>query len=77
MIKRKGIHEVRRSTKGNTYFATGIITDHRKVGCPDVDTIYLQMVRDEEESLFLAVTPEEATILSKMLDVTVYGAGGH
>lgn len=72
MIHRKGVHEIRRSTKGNTYIATGIVTDHNKVGCPEVDTIYLQLTRDDKELLFVAVTPEEACVISKMLDQTVF-----
>lgn len=72
-MKRKGLKEVRRSTKGNTYIAVGKVLDYKKVGCPECDTVYLQLYRDSKEILFMAVTPEEAVIICDLLDKVVYG----
>lgn len=66
-MKRKGLRELRRSTRGNTYMAVGIVLDHKKIGCPPCDTRYLQLFRDGKELLFLAITPEEAAILRRLL----------
>lgn len=74
-MKRKGLREFRRSTKGNTFFATGYITNQKAMKCPSVDTIYLQFHRDGEGTQTICLTPEEAVIISKMLDVTVFGGG--
>lgn len=74
---RKGIREVRRRTKGNTYMAAGVVTDHKTVGCPPCDTVYLQLYRDGKEQLFLAVTPDEAEIISQLLHATVRIPGVH
>lgn len=74
-MKRKGIREVRRSIKGNTYIAVGHVTDHKKVGCPECDTIYMQLTRDDKEVLFMAITPEESVIISHMLDAVVFRGG--
>ena len=67
MKQRKGIKELGRSTKGNSYIAVGKVTDYKKVGCPKCDTLYLQLFRDGEEVLFLAMTPEESQIISDFL----------
>jgi len=72
---RKGIREVRRSTKGDTFIAVGTVIDHKKIGCPECDTIYLQLSRDKKEVLFMAITPEEAIIISHMLDAVVFRGG--
>lgn len=74
-MKRKGLHEIRRSTKGNTFIATGIVTDNKAIGCPECDTVYLQLYRDDKEVLFMAITPEEAILISSMLDKTVFRGG--
>ena len=66
-MKRKGIKELARSTKGNTYMAVGRITNHRVVGCPPCDTLYLQLTRDGHELIFIGVTPEEAEIISNLM----------
>ena len=74
-MKRKGLHEVRRSTKGDTYIATGIVTDHKTIGCPECDTIYLQFHRDGDGTQTIYLTPEEAVLISSMLDKTVFRGG--
>ena len=68
MKKRTGIDEYVHQDKGNSFIAAGRVTNHRKVGCPKCDTIYLQLHRDGAEVLFLAMTPEEASIISHQLE---------
>jgi hypothetical protein len=72
---RKGLKEVRRSTKGNTYIAAGIVTDQKAIGCPECDTVYLQLHRDGDGTQTLCVTPEEAIIICNALEAAVYGGG--
>lgn len=72
---RKGIREVRRRTRGNTYMAAGVVVDREAVGCPPCDTVYLQLYRDGKEQLFMAITPEEAEIIAQLLEATVKVAG--
>lgn len=72
---RKGIREVRRRTRGNTYMAAGVVKDHLVVGCPPCDTVYLQFYRNGEEQLFIAITPEEAEIIAQLLETTVRVSG--
>lgn len=74
-MKRKGLREVKRSTKGNTFIAVGKVTDNKVIGCPECDTMYLSMNRNGKEDLFLAITPEEATIIGKLLEIVVFGGG--
>lgn len=68
---RKGIREFRRKVKGDSYIAVGVVTDHKKVGCPPCDTVYLQLHRDAEEVLFMALTPEEADIIARLFHAVV------
>lgn len=72
---RKGIREVRRRTRGITYMAAGVVTDHKAVGCPPCDTVYLQLYRNGREQLFMAITPEEAEIIAQLLEATTRVAG--
>ena len=74
-MNRKGLKEVRRSTKGDTYIATGLVVDNKAIGCPECDTIYLQFHRDGEGTQTLCITPEEAVLISTMLDKTVFRGG--
>jgi hypothetical protein len=71
----KGLREVKRSTKGNTFIAVGNVTDHKKIGCPECDTVFLRFNRDGKDSLLIYVTPEEATIIAKLLEIVVFGGG--
>ena len=70
---RKGLLELRRSEKGNTYISTGLVRDFKKIGCPECDTIYLQLFRDDKQVLLMCVTEEEACLIGRMLISTVYG----
>ena len=71
-MHRKGIVEYRRSEKGNTYISVGSVIDPKAIGCPKCDTIYLQLVRDDKEVLFMAVTPEEANIIGGLLKTVAW-----
>ena len=62
---------MKRSTKGDSCIAAGIVLDHRKVGCPPCDTVYLSLYRDGKADLFLAITPEEAQIINNVLVAAV------
>jgi len=67
MKTRPGTMETDISVKGNTTLSAGIITNHKKIGCPPCDTVFLRFTRDEKEVALLAVTPEEAGIISGLL----------
>ena len=74
-MNRKGLREVKRSTKGNTYIASGVVTDQKAIGCPECDTIYLQLHRDGDGTQTLCVTPEEAVIICNLLESAVFRGG--
>lgn len=67
MKKRLGIEDTDISVRGNTSIIAGIVTDHKKVGCPPCDTVFIRLTRDGKETLFMAVTPEEAGIIAGLL----------
>lgn len=68
---RRGTREIKRSTKGESYIAAGLVLDHKKVGCPPCDTVYLSLYRGGKVDLFLAITPEEAEIIGRVLVAAV------
>lgn len=73
MNLRKGLKELNRQPKGNSSVSSGLVLNHKQVGCPDCDTIYLSLKREGKEVLFMAVTPYEAEIIADQLLDVVYG----
>lgn len=65
-MTKKGLRELRRFPRGNTYMAAGVVEDHKKMGCPNVDTVYLQFSRANKPTT-LCITPEEALIIVSLL----------
>lgn len=72
-MKRNPLQVVRKATKGPTTMSTGVVLDRKAIGCPDVDTIFLRFHRDGEGDTTIYLTPDEASIISDMLEAAVYG----